>query len=281
MNCERNVIYGMVSGLALLMDVYRPEAMNGYGIVHVNGSGWHSALAYDAGQLKEQEPGKPYIDALVQAGYTVFAPNHRQAPRFKYPAAVDDVQRAVRFVRHNASRWDIRPDRIGANGASSGGNLVSLLGTLAGEGNGSDVDPINRESARVQCVVARAAVHDCVTCDGYRVDPMIADYLGMLYPRREGMPPQPTEENTYRQASPLHHVSSASAPFLLIHGDADDVVPYKQSVAMYEALQAASVPSTFLTMPGAGHGAPFPPSINPRDYIDAAVRWFDEHLRAR
>jgi acetyl esterase/lipase len=280
MDVERNVVYGMVSGLALIMDVYRPETQNGYGIVHINGSGWHSALAYDAGQLKEAEPGKQYINALVYAGYTVFALNHRQAPRFKYPAAVEDVQRAVRFVRHHASHWGIRADRIGANGGSSGGNLVSLLGTLPGDGNASDVDPVNRESGRVQCVVARAAILDCTTCEGYRVDPMIADYLGMLFPRREGMPPQPFEENTYRQASPLHHVSPDSAPFLLIHGDADDVVPFKQSVVMQEALQAAGVPCDFLPIPGGGHG-PFPGAINPPDYLGATVTWFDEHLRAR
>src|SRR3954468_9799460 len=111
-NCEHNVVYGMVSGLALVMDVYRPETQNGYGIVHINGSGWHSALAYSAEQLKESPNGLPYIEALVYAGYTVFALNHRQAPRFKYPAAVDDVERAVRYVRHNASQWGIRADRI-------------------------------------------------------------------------------------------------------------------------------------------------------------------------
>src|SRR6266545_8110868 len=139
---ERNVVYGMVSGLALLMDVYRPESSKGRGIVYINGSGWHAPLAYDAGQLKETPLGMPYIEAMVAGGYTVFAINHRQAPRFRYPAAVEDAQRAVRFVRHHAAPFGIDAAGIGACGGSSGGHLVSLLGTLSGEGNPSDIDPV-------------------------------------------------------------------------------------------------------------------------------------------
>src|SRR5215831_11920486 len=159
-NVERNVVYGMYSGLALLMDVFHPEKTNGHGIVYINGSGWHSPMAYGAAPLKDLPLGIPYAEALQHAGYTVFAINHRQAPRFRYPAAIEDAQRAVRFVRHNSKRFDISPARIGAAGGSSGGHLVSLLGTLTGEGDPDDQDPVNRESARVQCVVARAAPVD-------------------------------------------------------------------------------------------------------------------------
>jgi dipeptidyl aminopeptidase/acylaminoacyl peptidase len=155
-----------------------------------------------------------------------------------------------------------------------------MLGTLPGDGDTNDLDPVNRESARVQCVVARAAILDCTACLGYRVEPMISDFLGMLFPRREGMPPQPIEEGVYREASPINHVSPDVAPFLLIHGDADDVVPFDQSVQMYAALQKAGVACEFLPIPGGGHG-PFPGAVNPPDYLGASVRWFDEHLRAR
>jgi len=220
MDVERNVVYGMVSGLALVMDVYRPLQPNGYGVVHINGSGWHAPLAYHIDALKDAPMGMPYIEALANGGYTVFSLNHRQAPRFKYPAAVEDVQRAVRFVRRHASQWGIRPDRIGANGGSSGGHLVSMLGTLPGDGDPIDPDPINGESARVQCVVARAAITDMASCQGYAVEAMITDFMSMMLSRREGAPPQPLEEATYKDASPINHVSNASAPFLLIHGDA-------------------------------------------------------------
>src|SRR5678816_3614619 len=93
---ERNVVYGMYSGLALLMDVYHPERSNGHAIVYVNGSGWHSPMAYAATPLKDVPLGIPWCEALQAGGYTVFAINHRQAPRFRYPAALEDAQRATR-----------------------------------------------------------------------------------------------------------------------------------------------------------------------------------------
>jgi len=96
---EKNVVYGMYSGLALLMDVHHPAKPNGRGVVFISGSGWQAPMTYGATGLKEQQIdiwGPP----LLQAGYTVFAINHRAAPRFHYPAAVEDVQRAIRFVRH-------------------------------------------------------------------------------------------------------------------------------------------------------------------------------------
>src|SRR5262245_1805824 len=84
---DKNVLYGMYSGLALLMDVYRPADPNGFGVLQINGAGWHSAMGYDAQPLKAQNVGD-WRGALVSAGYTVFAINTRQAPQFRYPAAV-------------------------------------------------------------------------------------------------------------------------------------------------------------------------------------------------
>src|SRR6266581_4650951 len=138
---ERNVVYGMYSGLALLMDVYYPEKPNGYAVVHATGTGWHDQLGYDATPPKASDQvaitGKP----LVEAGYTLFALNHREAPRFRHPAALEDIQRAVRFVRYHSKRFNIRPDRIGGLGGSSGGHLIALVGVLDGKGDPEDTDP--------------------------------------------------------------------------------------------------------------------------------------------
>src|SRR6186997_2270593 len=139
---ESNVIFGTVSGLALLLDVYKPAAPNGYGIVVIPGSGWHTALPYNANLLKQSGEFRSYMEQLLAAGYTAFVVTHRAAPRFHFPDAVDDVQRAVRYVRQNAARYGIAKDRIGALGASSGGHLVSMLGTLDGKGNPESQDPV-------------------------------------------------------------------------------------------------------------------------------------------
>jgi acetyl esterase/lipase len=97
---------------------------------------------------------------LLRAGYTVFAINHRGAPRFHYPAAVDDVQRAVRFARHHARPFGIDPNRIGGVGGSSGAHLIGLVAMLGAPGIADDQDPVNREPATLQCVVLRAGPSD-------------------------------------------------------------------------------------------------------------------------
>jgi len=274
-NIERNVVYGMYSGLALLMDVFHPEKSNGHGIVYINGSGWHSPMAYGAAPLKDLPLGIPWCEALQAGGYTVFAINHRQAPRFRYPAAIEDAQRAVRFVRHNSGRFKISATRIGAAGGSSGGHLVSLLGTLTGDGDPDDQDPVNRESARVQCVVARAAPVDLARM-GERST--VSGFMGMIM-RGEAGGPYGIEQQTYREASPLSLVNSSTAPFLLIAGTKDTAVAPEQAELMHAALKAAGVPVELLWIEGAGHGPNFPGAVNPPDYLGAMVRWFDMHLR--
>ena len=98
---ERDVVYGMYSGLALLMDVYESEKPNGYAIVHATGTGWHDQLGYVATPPKASDQVTVSGGPLVEAGYTLFALNHREAPRFRHPAALEDIQRAVRFVRYH------------------------------------------------------------------------------------------------------------------------------------------------------------------------------------
>jgi len=158
---DKNVPYGMYSGLALLMDVHRPVQPNGYGLIVIAGSGWNSSQAYDAQPLTALTSSVRYfVPKLLDAGYTLFVVNHRNGPRFHYPAAVEDVQRAVRYIRYSAKNYAVDPDRIGAVGYSSGAHLVALLGVLDGKGDAQDPDPVNRVSARVQCVVAAATATD-------------------------------------------------------------------------------------------------------------------------
>jgi hypothetical protein len=144
---ESNVVYGMYSGLALLLDVYVPNRPNGFGIITVPGTGWHLPTGY-AGPGQKGRIYAPDSAALLAAGYTVFRLNHRAAPRFPYPAALEDAQRAVRYVRFHAGRYGIDPEHLGGWGFSSGAHLVALLGVLDGAGDVNDPDPVNRVSAR-------------------------------------------------------------------------------------------------------------------------------------
>lgn len=267
---ERNVVYGMYSGLALLLDVYHPDESNGYGIVFVSGSGFGGPLGWDATPLKESGQEKVYAVPLADTGYTVFVVNHRVTPRFQYAAQIEDVQRAVRFARHHAERFGINKDRVGAVGGSSGGTLVSMLGTLDGDGIPDDPDPVMRESAKVQSVVARAPLVRVLRVR--RGNP----YVG-IYSSRYG--PNSIEARRLREAFPLNYVSPDDPPFLLIHGDADKAVPYEQSEIMRDALRKAGVEVRLLKIPGGGHGPTFPGATNPPDYIGATIGWLDRHLR--
>ncbi len=272
---ESNVIYGMYSGLALLLDVYHPEKPNGYGVVFISGSGWHAPLAWSARPLKESGQEEVYARPLAAAGYTVFAINHRAAPRFHYPAAVEDAQRAARFARHNARRFGIRPDRIGAVGGSSGGHLVLMLGLLDGKGDPEDPDPVSRESAKVQCVVARAAPADLAGM-GPGGGGAPVSFLGVGPGRNAD--PKSVEARTFREASPVTHVSADDPPILLMHGDRDETVPFQQSENMEKALRGAGVTTRLLRVPGGGHGPTFAGAVNPPDYIGEMIRWLGEHL---
>ena len=277
---DKNVVYGMYSGLALLMDVYNPDEPNGYGIVFISGSGWTRELSLDATPLTQTGQEEIYAVPLAKAGYTVFNINHRAAPRFRHPAALEDAQRAVRFIRHNADNYGIDPDRIGAMGGSSGAHLASMLGVLDGDGDPDDPSPVNRESAKVQCVVTRALPAD------FRSDAGAPLFGFRSNAGREGS----VEYQLLSEASPVIHVTPDDPPFLLVHGDADTVVPFERSAAMHKALRDAGVDAEIIRVAGGGHGPRYESSDvvdgkrvrrlpdNPPDYIGAMIRWFDKHM---
>jgi len=272
---EKNVVYGMYSGLALLMDIHHPENPNGYGLIHVSGSGWGAPLALDAHPLKEAAHVKIEGLPLVDAGYTLFTVNHRATPRFRYPDPVDDVQRAVRFVRFHATKYGIKPDAIGAIGGSSGGHLVSMLGVLDGVGDPEDESEINRLSAKVQCVFARATPSDFTTG--------VTSAEGLLLGARINArtTADSIEGRLAQEASPVTHVTSDDPPFLLIHGDQDEVVPFEQSERFRDALRKAGVTVELVRVKGAGHGPRLSGTSEPINLSSLAEKWFDRHLRGQ
>ena len=275
---DRNVVYGMFSGLALLMDVHRPDTPNGYGVIFVAGSGWSAPLAYGAGGLKEAQIGD-WAPSLLRAGYTVFALNHRGTPRFHYPEPVEDVQRAIRFVRHNAKEFGITPGRLGALAGSSGGHLVGLAAMQGAAGAADDPDPVNRQPATLQCVVLRAAPSDLKTMIG---SSGIGTAAVVAFVNR--LPtPNADDQRVYRAASPIAHVSATSPPTLLLHGDADDTVPYQQSVAMEAALQGAKVPVKLVRVQGGAHGSDLGTGGKPHpqfpEVLRESIEWLDRYLR--
>ena len=247
---QPNVVYGMYSGLALLMDVYTPDQPNGYGIIFINGSGWHAELGMNTRALKDRPDTLESIGLpLIEEGFTLFIINHRSAPRFKMPDIIADAQRAVRFVRHHAEKYQIDPNKLTGIGGSSGAHLVSMLGVMDGKGDPDAEDEVLRQSAKLQCVVAHAAPSDMAADD----TPMFfvttaTSTMGIRMPRSE------SEKQIYREASPLYYVTPDDASILLIHGDKDGTVPFSQAEKFIAKLKETGVPSKFVPVIGGHHG---------------------------
>ena len=266
---DRHVVYGNYSGLALLMDVYYPKKPNGYGIVQISGSGFTRPLSLDADLLSEWRHVKFHSEPLLDAGYTIFALNHRMTPRFKYPAQIADVQRAVRFIRHNAKKYNINPDKIGAIGESSGGYLASMLGLLNGYENKHDDNPINNLSAKVQCVVALCSPMNLLG----EID--VSFYLD--FRKKEQLIKGSIEHQISVEASPISHVSIDDPPVLFIHSRSDEKVDYSQSLEMHNKLKHKGVLTKLIEINGADHEF-FIAGKRVESFTEDFVKWMDIHL---
>lgn len=243
---RENVIYGMVSGAAMLMDVYVPMESNGLGVIVIPGSGWYMPEIYSVPPLKDLS-SRDYIRgtvaALTDEGFTVFVINHRSSPGNRFPAAVEDTRRAVRFVRTGASAFGIDPDRIGILGHSSGANLAAMAAYMD-DAPGNGIDPIDQQSSAVQAVVTLAApffLYDTENVDVYGAQ-TVANYVGVpfygLDNHYETSPPVAV------QASPTHYVDAGDPPLYMVYSADDPVVPESQADHMIDALDAAGAPYT-------------------------------------
>lgn len=270
---ERDVVFGVTSGVALLADIYHPTDPRERAIVLIPGSGWDGReVGYTDFQLKD---GYPYVndlrDSLVDNGFTVFVINHRAAPVHKYPKAVLDAKRAIRFVRANAGNYSIDPDHIGAIGHSSGGHLASLLGVMDEDSDlSNDNTPAASESYRVQAVVAIAAPQD-MTINTRVVAPYTVSFMGEAPPIDEQFENY-VRSGVYAEASPVSHVTGDDAAFMLIYATQDRFVSPDHMEVMEKALRLAELPVESLLIVEETHD----PTL---DYA-AIVDWFDEHLDA-
>ena len=232
-----HIEYGEVDGGPLLLDMLCPSPLPTHllpVVIYIFGGGWEgghrSAEMY------------PWLSPLLATqGFLTVNISYRMSYQAVFPAQIYDVKAAVRWLRANADRYHINPDRIGAWGFSSGGHLASLLGVtghlLALEGESGSPG----YSSRVQAVVAAAAPSDFL-CPGGQLlndgpsNEVIRLFGGTIHEREEQM----------RLGSPIYYINADAPPFFLIHGTRDEVVPFEQTERMYKALKAVGVEVTFL-----------------------------------
>jgi arylsulfatase A-like enzyme/dienelactone hydrolase len=264
---QRDVTYCTADGVALKMDVYFPKKAQSAPMpvaVYVHGGGW-------VGGDKGGGAGILAVDELLGRGYLVASINYRLAPQYKFPAQIEDVKCAIRYLRANAATYGLDPQRIGAWGGSAGGHLVALLGTSdasAGlEGQGGYAE----QSSRVQAVVDMFGPADLTA---------FADTTGTRGQIVFGATSR--DDPVLGRASPVTYISPDDPPFLILHGEKDQTVPPSQSQILYERLQAAGVPATLVVVKNAGHGfSPVGGAISPtRDELARMIAdFFDQHLK--
>lgn len=261
---HQNVIYGEAGGVKLLMDVYLPKAFPGKrpGVLLVHGGGW-----VGGDKAAYVNIGK----ALAAHGYDAFSVNYRLAPRFHYPAQLDDVQRAVRFIRAHAADYNLDPARIGALGDSAGGYLVAFLG-LRDTRDNSDPSLANY-SSKVECVVDFYGPTDfTIPLQLAHINNLVTNLLTMYFGKKPG-----EDASLYRDGSPIAFVSKEAPPFLILQGTTDNLVPPDQSERLYDALHKAGNDVTLLLAYNMPHG--FLNFVKPDLYFDISVQFLDRVLK--
>jgi len=271
-----DVIYGRKFGMAMTLDVFQPSSSNGYGLILVVDGGWISS--------HDPSPNLPSIDpngyaAFVGHGYTVFAVVLSSQPMFTIPDIVQDLHRAVRFIRYNAAKYGVNADHLGIIGISSGGHLALMIATQGTKGQADAKDPIDRQSSAVQAVTCFFPPTDFLNWGAPGVDGV---GLGSMAPLQAAFGPRSyTEEGRQilgKEISPIYFLTSQLPPTLIIHGDADQVVPIQQSETFVQRAQQVGAPRVRLVVrKGKGHG--WTGFWDGKEDIGLFIDWFDRNLR--
>ena len=266
---NRDVTYCTRNDVALKMDIDFPRQAENAAMpiaVYVHGGAWSSGD-------KGSGPGMLDMPELLARGYIVAAVNYRLAPQYKFPAQIEDVKCAIRFLRANASDLHIDPNRVGAWGSSAGGHLVALLG-LTDASAGFDVGEYLDQSSGVQAVVDMFGPTDLMTWFRGAKRAIV-----QLSQRVFGTTSK--DDPMLVRGSPVTYVSKGAPPFLILQGDKDRLVPPSQSQELYDRLKAAGANVNLVMVKKAGHGFIPRGTINPSraDLTKRMADFFDENLR--
>ncbi len=279
----------------LLLDLYLPEQTAGQSLpllLYIHGGGWIEGS-------KDGCPG----EAFARNGYAVACVDYRlaSAPQgcpaeLLFPAQIHDVKAAVRWLRQHADQYGLDPARFGALGDSSGGHLAALLGTSAGVPELEGTENPGASDA-VQAVADWFGPVDITQGPVvFEDDPCTTNFddLNRTYGGEEtpyfywtlawgtflgGSLSDPAVLGRATQATPLTYVDANDPPFLIIHGEADDMVPIEQSEALAAALNEAGVEVTFIRVPNAGHGFYTPEETAMPEFLEPTLEFFDRHLK--
>ena len=246
---ERNIPYVTNGSPNQVLDLYLPERPSDKPLplmIWIHGGAWIGGSQAD-----------PPVVFLATNGFAVASIQYRFSSQAKWPAQAYDCKAAIRWLRANAAKYNFDPDRIGVGGDSSGGHLAAVVGTSGGvEGLEGDLGNTN-VSSKVNCVVDWFGPTDLLQMGDEAGPHSMIQHSSANSPESMlvGGPIQQHKELA-RTANPITYVDRTDPPFLIEHGDNDQLVPHKQSVLLAKALIDAGVPVTMVTLHGAGHEDP-------------------------
>ena len=241
---ELDVVYCRGGSEDLHLDLYVPKSLRGPlpTMVLLHGGGWCSGSKNDM---------RPAARAFAEKGYATVAVEYRLTPQHRFPAQLHDVKCAVRWLRANAARCQVDPERIGVMGGSAGGHLALLL-ALTEPKDGLEGDGgCPEQSSKVQAVINLMGPVD-LSRPGWPdvTERMIADLVGGNRERTLA---------ACRSASPFSYIHRGAPPVLTIHGTKDEIVPYDQARLLHESLRAAGVTTWLEPLKDKGHGGDWTP----------------------
>ncbi len=255
-------IYRQIGDLSLELDLYRPEPQAGLSpaVLFLHGGGWNGGRRTQFSR---------HAQLFAEAGFVAATASYRLSGVAPYPAALDDCQCAVRWLRAHAADFQLDPNRLGAFGSSAGGHLVACLGV---RDTRSDCEPaLSGFSSRVQAVVDVHGIHDFpALLPSGKLSESAPLFLNGSYEEKPEL---------WRDASPLFFVDGETAPMFLTHDPDDPTVPYDQTVAFATALLKAARPFEFMPTPGSGHGFVYDPGhVWSTRVIPRALAWLRDRL---
>ena len=280
---QEEFVYGRKDGMGLLMTQLKPKVRsNGKAIISVQAGSWFSNFTMI-------ERSVYYKREYLDRGYNVFMVVLGSQPRYAIPDQIEDLKRAVRYIRYNAKQLGIDPDHIGIEGASAGGHLSLAIATADDKLNTNATDPVDRVSSRVQAAAVLFPPTDFFNWGlpgAAMIDARDQQKQARVYgafdfrvwnnatTTYDVVTDTAARKKIGKEISPIYAVSSDDPPIFIVHGDADMTVPVQQSQTFVAKLKEAGVTNNFIIKKGARHNAD-----DMKAELDQFVDWFDKYLK--
>ena len=260
----KDLSYG--SHKAQAVDVYLPKSDKPTPVmIQIHGGGWRAGSKKQVPSFLKQ--------AVAQGWLAVVSVEYRFTDVAVHPAQTNDCLRAIQFVRSRAKEWNVDPARIGVTGGSAGGHLSMFVATHDDLADPDSDDPVAKQSSRVQCAVPFAGPSDWSLLSVIKHDhPAYRQLIGY----EPDTPAAQMNEAKKRSVSPVSYVSADDPPMMIVHWDADVIVPFAHAEAMFKSLKAVGVEAELVRIKGGRHNVS---GAGRTEFVERAIPFVKKQLK--